>query len=447
MARVMNDTSPCRCRSWSVFAVLVLAAAVHAQPVTTPEIGTAPNPVGSGARAMGQGNAFIAVADDATAASWNPGGLSQLQRPEVSLAVEHLRQSEQMGSDVGAGAESERNIDLTDLNYASVVYPFFFRRNMVVSLNYLKQYRFDKALEYPLQSSAGGIDLGARVHYRQEGEFATLAPAFGIDVTPHLALGVTLNIWNHAVTGSSAYEQESSTAGSVQFGPFRDTFRHVLQDRFEIDRGTSLVLGGLYRLSAQWTLGAVVKPAYALHLDHTRTETYTESGTLTPPDEDTQATTTAHARLDLPLVAGLGVAWRPSDPLTVSTDVTWTDWSNCAYTENGRETNPFTIEPVSRSELDDTVTARLGVEYLLIRQRFVVPLRCGAGYDPSPAVDGVDEFYSLTCGSGLQWGRFVFDIAYEYRWGRDVGRDVLRGIHGAEDMVRQRLLASMIVYF
>ena len=76
-----------------------------------------------------------------------------------------------------------------------------------------------------------------------------------------------------------------------------------------------------------------------------------------------------------------------------------------------------------------------------------VPLRCGAGYDPSPAVDGVDEFYSLTCGSGLQWGRFVFDIAYEYRWGRDVGRDVLRGIHGAEDMVRQRLLASMIVYF
>jgi hypothetical protein len=33
-----------------------------------------PNPVGSGARALGFG-AFIAVADDATAASWNPGGL------------------------------------------------------------------------------------------------------------------------------------------------------------------------------------------------------------------------------------------------------------------------------------------------------------------------------------------------------------------------------------
>ena len=42
------------------------------------------NPVGSGARATGMGGAFISVADDATAASWNPAGLIQLERPEVS---------------------------------------------------------------------------------------------------------------------------------------------------------------------------------------------------------------------------------------------------------------------------------------------------------------------------------------------------------------------------
>ena len=40
--------------------------------------------VGSGARAFGMGGAFIAVADDATAASWNPAGLSQLEKPELS---------------------------------------------------------------------------------------------------------------------------------------------------------------------------------------------------------------------------------------------------------------------------------------------------------------------------------------------------------------------------
>ena len=38
---------------------------------------TSPAPVGSGARAAGKGFAFIAVADDATAASHNPAGLVQ----------------------------------------------------------------------------------------------------------------------------------------------------------------------------------------------------------------------------------------------------------------------------------------------------------------------------------------------------------------------------------
>jgi hypothetical protein len=49
------------------------------------EIPSSVNPVGSGARALGMGGAFIAVADDATAASWNPGGLIQLETPEVSV--------------------------------------------------------------------------------------------------------------------------------------------------------------------------------------------------------------------------------------------------------------------------------------------------------------------------------------------------------------------------
>jgi len=53
------------------------------------EIPSSWNPVGSGARALGMGGAFIAVADDATAASWNPAGLSYLRLPEVTLVGNH----------------------------------------------------------------------------------------------------------------------------------------------------------------------------------------------------------------------------------------------------------------------------------------------------------------------------------------------------------------------
>jgi hypothetical protein len=65
-----------------IFSEVDLHAFVIYQDVS---IASSPNPVGSGARALGMGGAFIAVADDATAASWNPSGLIQLERPELSI--------------------------------------------------------------------------------------------------------------------------------------------------------------------------------------------------------------------------------------------------------------------------------------------------------------------------------------------------------------------------
>ena len=61
-------------------------------------ISSAPSPVGSGARATGIGSAFIAVADDATAASWNPAGLIQLERPEVSTVGSYYHQIDKLHS-------------------------------------------------------------------------------------------------------------------------------------------------------------------------------------------------------------------------------------------------------------------------------------------------------------------------------------------------------------
>src|SRR5438067_1224172 len=39
--------------------------------------------LGAGARAAGMGDAFVAVADDVTAAYWNPAGLAQIRQTEV----------------------------------------------------------------------------------------------------------------------------------------------------------------------------------------------------------------------------------------------------------------------------------------------------------------------------------------------------------------------------
>src|ERR1700741_2906158 len=44
-----------------------------------------------GARALGMGGAFVAVADDATAVIANPAGLTILQRPEISAEYKFQR--------------------------------------------------------------------------------------------------------------------------------------------------------------------------------------------------------------------------------------------------------------------------------------------------------------------------------------------------------------------
>lgn len=56
---------------------------------------TSASPVGSGARAQGKALAFIGVADDTTATSHNPGGLVQIECPEVSILGSYFLRSEQ----------------------------------------------------------------------------------------------------------------------------------------------------------------------------------------------------------------------------------------------------------------------------------------------------------------------------------------------------------------
>jgi long-subunit fatty acid transport protein len=81
-----------------------------------------------GARAMGLGGAFLALADDATAAFANPAGLVQLVRPEVSLELRTRRYSTPYtAGGRAAGDPTGNGIDLWDaVNSASLsaIYSF-----------------------------------------------------------------------------------------------------------------------------------------------------------------------------------------------------------------------------------------------------------------------------------------------------------------------------------
>jgi long-subunit fatty acid transport protein len=74
-------------RKWSALVaggLFLAATAVRGQQAPVTLEYSLSNP---GARSLGFGGAFAALADDATAAFANPAGLVQLSRPEVEVAA------------------------------------------------------------------------------------------------------------------------------------------------------------------------------------------------------------------------------------------------------------------------------------------------------------------------------------------------------------------------
>ncbi len=414
---------------------LLLALALPLSSQAQMNAGTTFNPVGSGARAMGQGNAFMAVADDATAASWNPAGLTQLERPECSLAGEYWQSHGQVLTPTKY--RSEHDASFADLNYASFVYPFrLVDHNFTASLNYLKMFDLSQSLHTP--DYDGWTDTWtADYRLRQEGSLAVVAPALAMNLTDHLSAGLAFNIWNDDITQNSSYRKRQTFSDS-QSGL-------KIDDSYTVQSGYSFVLGTLYRPVKEWTFAGVVKPPFTLQGRTTRQASYYEDNdptwTFSPPH--TNSTT-----INMPLVLGGGVAWRPSEPLTVALDVTWTQWSQFTMRGwDGRSYNPISNTYLYRGRCEDAYAVRLGTEYVVPCGACQIPLRCGVGYDPEPGIEEIVNYYTANIGTGVQWDRYALDAAYEARWGNDVHTAALYGYNrGTEDILQHRILISLILY-
>jgi len=225
---------------------------VNPQPPTAPgfrppSFFSAPLPTGSGARAFGLGGAFTAVADDATAASWNPGGLLQLERPEASAVFRYSFDLNRHSSRDSMYETGRDDFDSLGLNYVSAVYPFRLAgRNAVFSANYQEAFDFtqsfsarasDLSSETRARTSTAtfedtvethveqgssvfqdGVitvdvtsqlethattflreviesDMVTDLHFQQNGGIDAITPSLAVEVTPKLSVGASLNIY------------------------------------------------------------------------------------------------------------------------------------------------------------------------------------------------------------------------------------------------------------
>ena len=419
------------------------------QPIQRIEIPSSPNPVGSGARALGMGGAFIAIADDATAASWNPGGLIQLERPETSLVVGVFHRIEDNEFGTNPEASGEQSVTKGNLNYFSFTYPFsLLDHNMVVSFNYQNLFDFTRKWDFPLVQRSPNLSSTQGVSYKQEGNLWALGLAYCIQLNPRLSFGFTLNIWEDFLS-DNRWEETTRQRGSGTFNGNPFIFASESRDRFSSFSGVNANLGILWNITDKLNLGAVFKTPFTADVKHESSFTSAIRFPTNPGlDSSSSSSSVEDEKVDMPMSYGIGLAYRFSDQLTVSADLYRTEWGDFIREDSqGNRTSPISGLPESESDVDPTYQVRAGAEYLFINPKYVIPLRGGLFYDPAPAEGSPDDFYGLSVGSGVAVKPFAFDIAYQYRFGRDVGAHLVGGFDFSQDVDEHTVYASVIYYF
>ncbi len=419
------------------------------------EFASSPNPVGSGARALGMGGAFIGVADDATAASWNPGGLFQVETPEISFVGDWFHRTE----DNTFGGHPESNgpevVSKEAVNYFSMTYPFRrFDRTMVVSLNYQHLYDFTREWNYSYNQQGDNFTSNKNIHANQSGSLSTIGLAYCVQMSQSLSLGFTLNLWDDSFGNKweKDYRYESIETTKRESYPDID----IDKERVEIDQfsfsGFNANIGMMWR-TGKIDVGLVLKLPCKGNLKHDyryktiETVNDDKSETFCDWGENDE-------KLTLPMSYGMGLAYRFSNDCTIAADIYRIEWQDFVRTEQGEDISLLTGMDARDADIKPTVQVRCGLEYLFYSKRipeekewYVVPIRAGIFYDPVPTRGGAkDDYWGFTLGTGYGSKSVVFDVAYQYRTGKAVGSSLLdRTLSFSQDVHEHKIYASIIV--
>ena len=467
--------------SWYVLALFILPSArIHAQSLENAVLRNSFAPVGAGARAAGMGGAFLAIADDGTAASFNPAGLAQLRKPELAFVGYDDKLSSSIDLSRGVyplPSESDRHSVPQFLGFAKPIdigsQRLTFQLSYERTVDLVGKGRAAALLDAGQDPSIGPAAYLVELQSEQSGAMHTLTASAGLGITDELMVGASASYWIGEWKASGVEEGQILLGVPPQF---------LMSERIDFRqehslRGINLNVGSLFRKS-WFSLGGV------LRLPFSGRYVVAENNTAEVANTDASTTTVQYQQgmrtiLRWPLSAGVGVAVRPLRGLTLAADAAWTHWETMiienvpngalmtqTLTDEQNQTigglfyldrNFFDLFPASESFTGGTGNFRVGAEYLVNLPKFVVPLRVGHAWEESPVPElgvlGARRIAKATLGIGINFRRVAFDIAWE--------RSVSSGSVGAtlgpleqfgvefpsEDVTQERVITSFVFRF
>ncbi len=351
----------------ALFAAGSAAAAGH--PFTELEI-PLPDLVGTHARAVGMGRAHIAVAEDASAITWNPAGLVHVKRVELSTSISSDDQEIET-TWFGNGADgSSSDAQIGGLHF---IYPFpTYRGSLVLGFG------IDRLRNYDLDYIRSGLDSDVSIwggrpglltdRHQREGKLTAVSGAVAWDVTPRLSVGGTVQILTGSILDEQSFRTEDADDAT-------DTL--YLDDYFLLDMdlsGYSAMAGFLYQASPQIRFGGVLGTPRVL--DFERVEQIRFSTRYDDGSEiiESDFGGLADEEITFPWWAGFGVSFAKRG-FMLAADVRYSDWQ--AIEDKVGDTE-FFLKPY----YDEKLSFSIGGEYLF--PAFPLRVRAGYGYDPVP---------------------------------------------------------------
>jgi long-subunit fatty acid transport protein len=368
---------------------------------------------GIGARALGMGTAFTGIADDFSAAYWNPAGLGQIEKNEISGG---LSQFSYGNDNTFLGNKKSFSSSSTNLDNFGLVYPFPVQQgHLVFAIGYGRQSDFTTALAFsgfnPNVTGKNPSDypdsIDINTNILESGGINNWIVAGAIEAQRGLFIGASLNF----VSGTYSYSRDYLGSDTKNLYPWFDINRQYSID--EDIGGITGRLGLLYETrNKRGHIGLNVKfPTYLSLRDDWTDITYYYDDI---PDSDYTAKESGYSEFDVvtPFVFSAGISWQFGD-LLLAGSVDYTDWTQMEF----RNTYADLMQEntVIKQKMNATTNLRLGAEFSVPNSD--VALRAGFAYLPTPFKFQTSSNAQKYITGGLGWNiedAVRLDVGYAY---------------------------------
>ena len=352
-----------------------------------------------GAAASAQAGAFVAQADDATAITHNPAGLTQLSGTSILLAPAFAYPSTKFFAEGGGTERIKESLH---------VLPNLYFATDLKKTNW----RFGLGITTPFGQSTEWSKTGLFRYYAtfSEMKFVDVNPTIAYRVNPEFSLGLGLNYYNSSLT------LKAQNNYSI-FGPFPDGSQKMEAS----GDGYGYNLGFLYKPSEQHSIGGTFRSGYSVK--HNGHFSLTD---IPLPLGGPDFSAPASVKMNFPNMASVGYAYRPNKKWKIEADLEWIQWSALEnLTVDLAPPLPPSLpsHQVITKDWEDTLSPRIGIEF---RPEENWKLWAGYVYLPNSVPDRTfdpslpDANADIFCfGAGWTKKNFALALSQEFSFPKD----------------------------